>query len=132
MPLALHPDGNTVLTRDDFHKGPLRLLNLSTGEERRLTPDDVPGYRAVAAFSPDGRLAAVGLSEVPYSGKITIWDWAAGKPVARISIPGRAIGAVAFSPDGKWLVTVAETGGSLRNTIQVWDLARLGEGGVVE
>ncbi len=108
MGLAVSPDGKTVVTT--VHEGALRTWDLATGRE--TTPADLPRDKKVGAlaFTPDGRhlLSASG----PH---ISIWDWPGLKLARTIELPKpakqpgeNACQAVAVSPDGRWLVTVAE------------------------
>ncbi len=69
------------------------------GEPRRVLVAPHPGIR-FAAVSPDGRFAAAGA----WNGAgMKVWDLAGGQVVHESSAqPGMS---VAFSPDGRWLVT---------------------------
>jgi eukaryotic-like serine/threonine-protein kinase len=78
------------------------------------------------AFSPDGKYVASGVivrrkvSETGFQVKnvVRIWDAAAGEEV--MDLPGHTdrVNQVAFSPDGKLLVSVADGG-----VVKLWDLA---------
>jgi WD40 repeat protein/serine/threonine protein kinase len=71
------------------------------------------GVRSVA-FSPDGRLLAVGC----YSNKpLTIWEAGSGKPLLKLPNPW-VTASVAFRPDGRWLAAANFDG-----TVRVWDVA---------
>jgi WD40 repeat protein len=117
--LAFSPDGKTLAA---VSQRAVCLLDATTGR-RILTAS---GHRSApnsVAFSPDGRsLASVsnGL-EVGTAGEVKVWDAASGKEV--LSIPGhilerKTVCAVAFSPDGRRLVTA---GGD--SAVQVYDVA---------
>jgi WD40 repeat protein len=59
------------------------------------------------AFSPDGRLIAVGIYG---TGSVWLVDVASGKLVDHKKVSDLGCGSVAFSPDGKYLITPS-TGG---------------------
>jgi WD40 repeat protein len=69
---------------------------------------------ASAAWSPDGRLLALHADEYT----VRLVDAASGEEYARLTTPvARKLGALAFSPDGRWLSVLATGAGP-----QLWDL----------
>jgi RNA polymerase sigma factor (sigma-70 family) len=135
--LALSPDGKTLAAvAADEPKGPseVRLCEVATGKEvRRLRQEGVMG---AVAFSPDGKLLAAGWGAngsgagAP-GGEVKLWEAATGKPLGSLTGHKRLVMSVAFSPDGKTLVS-----GSLDCTTRLWDVGtskevgRVGEGQV--
>jgi WD40 repeat protein len=109
--LAFAPDGRVLATAD----GRLRLWDVVTGRE--LAGDAPPRPGRSADFSPDGRTLAVGRDD----GTIDLLDPAtrapAGPPLGKHP---DAVTAVAFSPDGRRLVTL---GWEREQTAAVWDPA---------
>ncbi|HEU0235242.1 MAG TPA: BTAD domain-containing putative transcriptional regulator [Candidatus Limnocylindrales bacterium] len=64
------------------------------------------------AFSPDGRLLALGLAD----GAVRLVAATSGAEVARVDLHGQAIKDLAFTPDGSRIVGVADDGG-----VAAWD-----------
>jgi len=67
------------------------------------------------AFSPDGKLLALGGCENPV---VRLYDVPAGKEVRRFEGHVGKVTALAFSPDGRRLAS-----GSADTTVLIWDLA---------
>ena len=88
------------------------------GDFRKHAAELPCGGCTAAAFSPDGgRLAAVAAD----SGTVHVWDVAAGKEVAKMSLPQpmeTVWVAIRWSPDGRWLGTRNGFG-----SWQLWDLS---------
>lgn len=115
---ALSPDGRTAVTREGWD-GPRDLFTLRearTGRELRRLP--VPRYWSLVAFSPDGKVVAVGEDNYRGTGaRVGLYDVGTGAHLRTVGPhPGRAT-ALAFSPDGTRLAT----GGS-DTTVLIWDL----------
>jgi WD40 repeat protein len=89
----------------------LRLWEVATGRERWQTRIAAEA----AAFSPDGRTLATA-----YHTHLFFWDVATGREIHRWQGHRNRVRALAFSPDGKRLVS-----GSADTTALVWDVARL-------
>lgn len=74
------------------------------------------------AFSPDGRLLAgvAGSSATPHDAnhEVPVWDLETGRLRHTLTGHEDEVGAVAFSPDGRRLVTGADDG-----TVRVWGVA---------
>jgi WD40 repeat protein len=118
--VATAPDNQTAVVVTP--KGQLVAFNIATGEKgkaydlRRRMPGGAP------VFSPDGkRLAVVCQSDFGPNptAPVLVLDWPGGEIRHTFASPGVTPQAVAFSPDGKWLVT-----GSPDSTATVWDLSK--------
>jgi RNA polymerase sigma factor (sigma-70 family) len=135
--LTLSPDGKVLAAvTGDFSKGPsaVRLYEVSTGKELRRLPQE--GVMTSVAFSPDGKVLAAGwgangdLSGEP-GGGVKVWEVATGQPLASLGGHKRLVISVAFSPDGKTLLS-----GGMDCVTHLWDLAtfkdlgQVGEGRV--
>ncbi len=109
--LAFSPDGMTLAT--GYYNGQIYLWDLTTHIPRKLHRgfSTVIGTSEGIAFSADGRLLA------SISGpEILIWDAIRGEQIGRPLTTLQGIAEVAFSPDGKMLVTASDD-------ILFWDLA---------
>jgi WD40 repeat protein len=102
------PDGTTVLTGGTDGTG--RLWDAATGKPRgRPLPN--AGPVAAVAFAPDGRTAATGVVVLdPVSrriagGEARLWDVATGRQVGKPLPHDLPVVALAFSPDGRLLLT---------------------------
>jgi WD40 repeat protein len=102
----------------------LRVLDAATGKDllKWLAPAEpdwsgrfgLSGVRPV--FSPDGKRLAVAVRAGRDSKDVKLWDIAAGKEVLSLHGVGDHGTWIAFSPDGKRLLTA---GGS---TVKLWDV----------
>jgi WD40 repeat protein len=132
--LTLSPDGRSLAVELDDRS--VRLFEVRTGgERRRLLPKGVEraitphpsedslfhiweGWKSLAV-SPDGRLVARG-----GEGRVIfVWDAATGEEVARLAGHENRVGELAFSPDGRTLVSVSDDGTGL-----IWDMMAVKSG----
>jgi WD40 repeat protein len=97
-------------------EGGLRVWALPSGKQVM----DVRGLATTIAFSPDGRLLAVGTSP----GSLTLWNVARGEEILTWAFPAREL---AFTPDGSHLATRGWSAGSREDhtPIRLLDLAGL-------
>jgi WD40 repeat protein len=125
--VVFSPDGKKLLIATRR----LDLLEVATG---KLTGAkfDHPGSAGIsgAAFSPDGKwvvTASSGLVKLEPTGFVTLFDAATGKQLADRECHGKTANAVAFTPDGKVLVTGGEDG-----RLRLWEPGQLKEKAALE
>jgi len=125
--VAFSPDGRQIITGSWDYT--IKLWDTETGREIRTFSDSTGGVLSVV-FSPDGRQILSGSSgikewndskqknEIIKPGEIKLWDTATGKEIRTFSGHFDSIRSVAFSPDGKQIIS-----GSEDCTIKLWDTA---------
>jgi len=105
--LSFSRDGKLLAGGTDT--GGLQIWDVST-QTRVQSLEMGDGRVSAAAFSPDGRLVAVGIY-----GTGTVWliDVGRGKILDQEKVSDLGCGSVAFSPDGRFLITPS-TGGLIK------------------
>jgi serine/threonine protein kinase len=114
--LAFSPDGKTLVAA---HARGLVFCDIASGETYTR-----PGnhYTLNQAFSPDGRLVALGQENA-----VSVRDGRAGRAVRELlflkkdPVPGNYVTGLAFSADGEVLAAVAGRSGQLK----LWDIREL-------
>ena len=107
--IAFSPDGRRVLTGD---QDATRLWDVETGKELLSLAIGAP----VMAFSPDGKYIATTAGSGTGDGSIRLWDAHTGNPLHTLDARAVQVYSVAFSSDGKHLLSIAP-----RSQI-IWDV----------
>lgn len=126
--VALSPDGRVAATceyapRYVAFPNAIRLWDLESGQAKLdLDKDFKRGSRvlgmAAAAFSPDGKLLALGQGgETDGNGKVFLVEAATGKKLQELSGHQYGITHLTFSPDGKLLASSGRD-----TTVRLWSL----------
>lgn len=114
--VAASPDAKTLAISDA--NGPVQLWDAQTGTvTRTLTGSYEPG---ILAFSPDGKLLAVGRTAYPPERPCDLrrWDLRAGSWKEPAMLHPASILSVEFSPDGRLIATGCHDGHA-----RLWDVA---------
>jgi WD40 repeat protein len=118
--VAFSPDGSRLVSGGA--DGTLKVRDAQSGQET-LTLRGLTGMVLSVAFSPDGKRLLSGSGGAgtdgqgrPLPGEVTVWDAQNGQETLALKGHSGRVNSVAFSPDGKRLVSGSEDG-----TLKVWD-----------
>ena len=122
--VAISPDGQLIV---GVVRSNIRIWRRDTGEllhscSKRMNPILVLLYLDAVAFSPDGQILAI--SE---DNNITFWNPDTGKRLHELSGHTEQVTSLAFSPDGKILIS-----GSYDRTIRLWNVRKRKELGTLK
>jgi WD40 repeat protein len=109
--VAITPDGKLLAFVEQW-SSTVRLWDVASRCERATLTQPVHVWSV--AFSPDGKLLAVGCSD----GIVRLWDIDAGREVDRFVGHEEPVPSVVFSPDGRTLAS-----GGIDMTVRLWDVA---------
>ena len=118
--VSFNRSGREVVTA--CSDGTAQVWSASSGQP--LTPPFKCGFPATdAAFSPDGKLIAVGACiRNTGPGEVRVWDWQKGELISPIlPVPGQ-VDSVSFSPSGRLLLAACSDESVSPRAVQVWDV----------
>src|SRR5262249_55852569 len=95
----------------------LRLWETPTLRDLGVVGVDGPGDLRGYAFSPDGR--AVAQVRLAVTAPLVVTDLRSGREEAHVAAPACGFAAVAYSPDGRLLLTQDNQG-----VVRVWERVR--------
>ena len=115
--IAFSPDNQFIASAADDPQGQtVRIWGVPDGSlvQNLITP----GTASSVAFSPDGRILAIGGLNGWPNGVIWLYDTISWTPLRELPTPGQNVTALAFSPDGLTLVS-----GGTDGNIRFWQVS---------
>lgn len=107
--VAFSPDGETVFTSSLM--ATKSLWDAKEGHRLRVTKGKKSSEQVNSvAWSPDGRRLILGCGQSLRTQRLTLWDVDEWREIRSLEGHERVIAKVAFSPDGKWVLSGDITG----------------------
>jgi WD40 repeat protein len=114
---SFSPDGRRLLTtiRPEEDRPSVHIWDVPSGEKLTTIPEGMRWGSPIAQFSPDGGKVLTGSLAL-----VRLWDVETGKEVVRLHGSQRDFGFARFSPNGRWILTLADQQGT---SLRLWDTA---------
>jgi eukaryotic-like serine/threonine-protein kinase len=110
--VAWSPDGQQIAAA--LGNGTAQLWEAATGRALNVLKGHTHKRVDAIAFAPDGKTLATGSRD----GTARLWEAATGRELLTLKPNANWVNTVAFSPNGRWLVT----GHSTKPALKLWDV----------
>ena len=110
--VAFSHDGSSVVswTSGATSGDQAAFWDVKTGDKRLELPEIEGGIISIAFAPGDSELAMVVGKGGESKGELRFWDLSHGLDAIRLRPGGIAVDAIAYSPDGRWLISATEKG----------------------
>jgi serine/threonine protein kinase len=118
-PVAYSPDGKILAGKGWLNGYLIKFLDVQSGKLLRTAEHRSEDDPDSVSFSPNGKMLAEMGGQF-----IKLWDVATGKELKSIKFRDQKyLGhAIAFGPDGKWLVSASYSSADKIPPVQIWDV----------
>jgi WD40 repeat protein len=114
--VAFTPDGQRVVTGS--YDTTLRIWRVADGDMIAVLKGHNDKVQSLAVRSSDSLIASGDIA-----GEIRLWDGRTGQFLSVLANQGGHVGALRYSPDGKWLLSTFGYCGSCYRVQHVWEVA---------